>query len=1327
MNERNNSNIYEVFEHLKYSYTYVDYREAIFKNNGDWRPIISIFRFSNKSFEEIESIHKELEKTKLNSEHFEIKFKILNLEDWEAQWNRLKEKEEDFYPDINLRNVPLSQNRKNNYTSWITEVDREYNSIQFNQFLNDRDFFKKFEFLEGYKEIRSLGVESIYTIIKQKLQIKMFGPGVSLFTTFIFPTYVKISKLRYLSNYISGKVECHEIFKESSVFIEKRYQGDSLGGLEKDKLSIKESPHEQSFLFFLDPKVIDKPEHINYEKELQLVIKIYFEPLNLNLIEFGVYVGSIKQEIINIEKIPPQILRFIKPILQHNHLDREIFNVETMKLIKNQTEQVIRTYCEILIQNKNWLLNNQASKILTDFFISAANKQDTVYFDVFREFLVNNCTEAINSNLMNEKNHDIILNDIIIQYGLSSVFYNYKLHYFKESLKDIYDEIGKIYDKYFRKEPDCKKIDRGFYNERFKYEYPKIYYECQYKISEDITCVIYFIWNNSEFFNFNSINLSFWYHRDSKEIWDNQATSIINNTRNFINEIIDNPLIEVREANSIPPLLIKIPPIEEEEKKSIENENKWVEDQRVTLTEWKLGKEIYKLKRLNIFVGKNNSGKTHALDSIYNYSEGHRIDKPHVQEDFRKNYPHYDIYEKYYIPRYRVLGKSTGKRRNPIRGVNLLLNSLQELQKQTYMNFSQIDERGNTLENSTFHLNLWRIPNFVEILDLSTYFFENEERLDDYDKEIIEHEKGSFFIKSLRKVFKEWVRLIETFIPDVKISAVQEKGMEGDISLEIRDKVLNVQVDDWNYYGSGTQEILSLIFIIEFLKYAPTVNYKQLQISLNLRDNIKDSLDKFISPIRNNRLLLIDEPEISLHPSLQKKLFKYLYKSSKLIQIFIATNSPYFLDIKEIKDQLREDISIFLCKKEKAKQDKFPKISINEFNYAKVINDIFDYDPLETAIFLSSGNYSNITESNFNLESLKMVRNLINKRFESELDYLNLIKLGTLDFKYSTQIIQNVHFLVSRPLEVNLNSEGLREDTLDEIYIFQMNKISRFDSEMSNKERFNEFIEEYYDKELMLKKSIGKYIPKKAIEISSQIERKLIELEQKGILPKKSILVFPEISIPYRAINLLINFAKRNRIVIVGCLEHSTVEDIKLKIQEIKRNGSNIIGEYSYKSIESNTSILEESYINQSIIINADQNISFQIKNIPFHKPKFTEGIPLIYNPLIRKFVTVFGEIAVFICKDFLVNYGIIDKWMNKNGVKLIVIPSFTSLVNPFKSKINSIIHNIENQDKSFIFVNVAEFSGSGVFNYIKEIEHEPSMSPQFKPREVDLKKFSLD
>jgi predicted amidohydrolase len=1328
MVDNNSPNIYKVFEFLKESYKYIDFREALFNDNGEWKSIVSIFRFSNKPHEEIYSLHKELKEKEIITDHFKIDYKIIDLENWEEEWTRINDQMREIGSYIKLDKENLSLNRKNSYSSWISEVDREYNSIQFNAFLTDiSSHYERFHFLEGHEEIRSKGAESIYPLIKQTLQINNYNISVSLYSTFIFPTYIKISGINYINNYVSGKVEYHDIFKKSTVFVEKRYKGDSIGVIGEHRISTNEKDNKQDFLFFFDPKDLEQPTLINYENELQLIIKLYFKPLNLNLIEFGVYLDSIKKEIINLDKIPAEMRALIEPLLQYSLLDRKTFDNNSREFITNQTNQDIKVNTTILVKNKVWLLNNRNFKILKEFFISAANRNHVGYFNVFREFLVYTCSEGIKRELCDDKTHNIILNDIIIYYGLMSLNLNYKMHFLQESLKEIYEEILNVYDKYFRKDPDCRKNDIGIFIRRFNYDYPNIYRECRFELSEDITCLIYYIRNDHKFFNFNSIYLSFWYHTDSKDVWNNQADSTINNTFNFVKEIIDNPLIEITETNNIPSQLLRSTTLEEEKIKSIEIENEWIKKNRITLSKWNFGDKSYDLKRFNIFVGRNNSGKTHSLISIYRTQERLKIDNPSIQQEFRKSYPHHAIYEKYYIPRYRVLDKPTGKRRNPKTSIRILLNTLQQLQEQETKNYTLIDENENIIENSKVQLNLWKIPNFIEMLDLSTYIFEDEDRLDNYNKELIKNKGGKLIINALRKIFEEWAIVIQDFIPDIELAKIKEKGIEGDIFLELRDKVLNIPIENWNYYGSGTQEILSLVFIIEFLKHAPTIEYKQLSLSLGLQDSIKESLDKFVLPIRNNRVLLIDEPEISLHPSLQKRFFKYLYNSSKLIQIFIATNSPYFLELKEIEDHLDDDISIFLCKKDKTSENKFPKISIIKNNYAKVIDDIFEYDPKETAIFLSSQDYTYITESNFNLIELNMVRNLISKRFKSEQDFIELINLGTLNSKYYTQLIQNVHFLFSKPSEINLNSKDLIENTLKYIYIFQINQIQKYDPGMSNKERFEKITKELYDTELAAEYSIAKFKSEEASKILSKIENKLNELEKNGILQYKSILVFPEISIPYLIIDFLVDFARRNNIVIIGGLEHSTVNDIKVKIQELKNKGYLILGEYKYDSIESNLPILENTYINQAIIINANQSISFQIKNIPFRHPKFTEGIPIINNPFIRKFKTVFGNLAVFICKDFLVNYEIIDKWMDFNDIKLIIIPSFTSLVNPFRSKLNTIIHNIKNQDKSFIFINLAEFNGSGIFNYAKEKDHEPSMPPQFKAREEGLKKFEFD
>lgn len=56
----------------------------------------------------------------------------------------------------------------------------------------------------------------------------------------------------------------------------------------------------------------------------------------------------------------------------------------------------------------------------------------------------------------------------------------------------------------------------------------------------------------------------------------------------------------------------------------------------------------------------------------------------------------------------------------------------------------------------------------------------------------------------------------------------------------------------------------------------------------NIIDSLYDSKD--------NNLIIIDEPEVSLHPGLQRKLYELLVEYSKKRQIILCTHSPYFID-----------------------------------------------------------------------------------------------------------------------------------------------------------------------------------------------------------------------------------------------------------------------------------------------------------------------------------------------------------------------------------------------------------------------------------------------
>ena len=418
-------NIYNVFNCLKKCYTFIDYREALFKENGTEKTIVSIFRFSNKSYEEIDSIHEDLRSKVDNTNHFRLNFEILDLEDWATQWNILKNQIDEIVNNIDIDSISPSRNRKNSSTAWISDVDREYNSLQFNVILNSESkHHQSFQFLEGHQEIRSKGAESIYPIIRQYLQIESYDSGVYLYSTFLFPTYIKISKLKYINNYLSGNIEYHKTFGQSSIFIEKRFRGNSLGtigdfdlkSIENKKESEDQDILNHKFIIFIDSNQFKKEEYSNYENEVQLLVKLYFKSLNLNLIEFGEYLSSIQEEILGIEKIPPQLFYIITPLLKFNLLTREEFQIESINSIRNQTIEEIKRNVEIILENYNWLIKKEQVNELETFFISAANQNNVGYLNVFKWIIIFNSQQAINNKLIQENEIRTKINDLIIFY-----------------------------------------------------------------------------------------------------------------------------------------------------------------------------------------------------------------------------------------------------------------------------------------------------------------------------------------------------------------------------------------------------------------------------------------------------------------------------------------------------------------------------------------------------------------------------------------------------------------------------------------------------------------------------------------------------------------------------------------------------------------------------------------------------------------------------------------------------------------------------------------------------------------------------------------------
>lgn len=100
--------------------------------------------------------------------------------------------------------------------------------------------------------------------------------------------------------------------------------------------------------------------------------------------------------------------------------------------------------------------------------------------------------------------------------------------------------------------------------------------------------------------------------------------------------------------------------------------------------------------------------------------------------------------------------------------------------------------------------------------------------------------------------------------------------------------------------------------------------------------NIFNIVDALYDSTENN-VILIDEPEISLHPDLQRKLFSLLVEYSKDKQIIVSTHSPYFVNWKLFSEYAK----IIRLKKENNSIKVFELSDDTRDGIKKILKDTF--------------------------------------------------------------------------------------------------------------------------------------------------------------------------------------------------------------------------------------------------------------------------------------------------------------------------------------------------------------------------------------------------
>ncbi len=317
-------------------------------------------------------------------------------------------------------------------------------------------------------------------------------------------------------------------------------------------------------------------------------------------------------------------------------------------------------------------------------------------------------------------------------------------------------------------------------------------------------------------------------------------------------------------------------------------------------------------------------------------------------------------------------------------------------------------------------------------------------------------------------------------------------------------------------------------------------------------------------------------------------------------------------------------------------------------------------------------------------EKISYIQNL--KNFEKELKILKktkFVKIGTYKEKRNISWKQNKIFFEKHPIMKRLSEIDYSFEKII-IHLIQLHSLKGIKPLLSksdksyNRKFFDFFLKHFWDiREINNRALIYK---NNSSRVNIKIDEFLDICTKFNLKKYPNLIVFPENTIPYEKVVDLVNFSKINQLIIIGGLEHIKVSD--------------------------------NHYINIAIIID-NGILGYQIKQTPvFIKNKETgefnfENIICQPTPKIKIFQTSIGNISIFICKDFLRLSRIISDWSFKNDIDYIIIPSLTSKVLPFLSKLLNIFNYTDYKELKIIFNNVGEYGGSEFFtiNGVKKIE----------------------
>jgi predicted ATP-dependent endonuclease of OLD family len=304
----------------------------------------------------------------------------------------------------------------------------------------------------------------------------------------------------------------------------------------------------------------------------------------------------------------------------------------------------------------------------------------------------------------------------------------------------------------------------------------------------------------------------------------------------------------------------------------------------------------------------------------------------------------------------------------------------------------------------------------LDFLDLDPYFkirfktryrskfYENDLTVDDFKSFFVNWSKTRpgrttepYSISYFNKLSEKEINHLVSFINDRKSGIVNKRTRN---YFELDPLYMNYNLED--QYMSEYKSIFSLMKL-DLLSY-PTIEIKKnktfdLESSSSGEYHFIYNILRILANIQDNSLILIDEPEISLHPNWQIKYIDYLkriFSSYSSCHFMLATHSHFM-----VSDLQNENSSIVTFKRNAQKdiEAQTPKLNTYGWSAEEVLYDVFEL-PTTRNYYLANevGDIlSLVSEKEKNIQEItKRVNHL--KKFHLELNDIDPLKeiIGSL-------------------------------------------------------------------------------------------------------------------------------------------------------------------------------------------------------------------------------------------------------------------------------------------------------------------------------------------